>query len=181
MFAKTMMAAAAALMVSQAAMAQDKLIDSVSLDYGTASKTRMVRLSAAKDWDTKWFQSNGTHLSGYWEASAGYWKEKQHNNIPGQERNLWDIGFTPVFRFQNDNKKGIYYEAGVGVHLLSELYNNDDNRLSTAFQFGDHIGVGYVFQNNWEVALKLQHFSNGSIKKPNSGANFVEMKVAYHF
>ncbi len=181
MFAKTMMAAVAALMVSQVAMAQDKLIDSVSVDYGSSSKNRMVRVSAAKDWDVKWFQSNGTNLSGYWEASAGFWKQKQYNNIPGAEKNLWDIGFTPVFRFQNDNKKGLYYEAGIGVHALSELYNNDDNRLSTAFQFGDHIGIGYVFQNNWEVAAKLQHFSNGGIKKPNSGVNFVEMKVAYHF
>ena len=181
MFAKTMMAALAALMVGQGAMAQDKLIDSVAVDYGSSAKNRMVRLSATKDWDVKWFQSNGTHVSGYWEASTGLWQQKQYRNVPGAEKNLWDIGFTPVFRFQNDNKKGLYYEAGVGVHVLSELYNNDDRRLSTAFQFGDHIGIGYVFQNNWDVALKLQHFSNGSIKEPNSGVNFVEFKAAYHF
>ena len=181
MFAKTMMAAMAALTLSQAALSQDRLIDSVSVDYGSSSKNRMVRLSAAKDWDVKWFQSNGTNLSGYWEASAGYWQEKLYRNVPGNKENLFDVGFTPVFRFQNDNKKGLYYEAGIGVHLLSELYNNDDNRLSTAFQFGDHIGIGYVLQNNWEIGLKLQHFSNGGIKKPNSGVNFVELKAAYHF
>ena len=181
MFTKTMMAAVAALMVSQAAMAQDKLIDSVSVDYGSGPKQRMVRLSAASDWDKRWFQSNGTHVSGYWEGSVGYWRQNQYRNVPGWEKGLWDVGFTPVFRFQNDNKKGIYYEAGIGVHLLSSLYKNDSRELSTAFQFGDHIGIGYVMQNNWEVALKLQHFSNGSIKRPNGGANFLELKAAYHF
>jgi hypothetical protein len=55
------------------------------------------------------------------------------------------------------------------------------NRLSTHFQFGDHIATGYVFDNNWEVALKLQHFSNGGYKKPNTGINYIEVKAAYHF
>ncbi|MYM29627.1 Lipid A 3-O-deacylase (PagL) [Duganella sacchari] len=181
MFAKTMMAVAAALVVAQSAYADDKLIDSVSIDYGTAAKVRMERLSVAKDWNVQWFQSNGTHLSGYWEASVGFWQQKQYMNISGNDKNLWDIGFTPVFRFQNDNKKGMYYEGGIGVHRLSDLYNNDTYRLSTLFQFGDHIGVGYVFDNKWEVGAKVQHFSNGGYKKPNTGINYIEVKAAYHF
>ena len=158
MFTKKMIALAAALAVSQLALADDKLIDSVSIDYGTAAKVRMERLSVAKDWDVKWFQSNGTHLSGYWEASVGFWQQKQYMNISGNDKSLWDIGFTPVFRFQNDTY-----------------------RLSTLFQFGDHVGVGYVFDNNWEVAAKVQHFSNGGYKKPNTGINYFELKAAYHF
>ena len=181
MFTKKMIAAAAALLASQVAFADDKLVDSVSVDVGSGEFVQMVRLSAAKDWDKRWFQSNGTHLSGYWEASTGIWRENRHLNQVGLERKLWDIGFTPVFRFENDNKKGIYYEGGIGVHMLSKLYNNSDNRLSTHFQFGDHIAMGYVFDNKWEAAVKLQHFSNGGYKKPNSGVNFLELKVAYHF
>ena len=181
MFTKKMIAAAAALLATQVAFADDKLVDSVSVDVGAGENVQMVRFNAAKDWDTKWFQSNGTHLSGYWEASTGIWRENRYMNQVGVEHKLWDIGFTPVFRFQNDNKKGLYYEGGIGVHLLSKLYNNSDNRLSTHFQFGDHIAMGYVFDNKWEAAVKLQHFSNGGYKKPNSGVNFVELKVAYHF
>jgi hypothetical protein len=181
MFAKKMIAAAAALAVTQIALADDKLVDWVSVDYGTAAKVRMERFSAAKDWDVRWFQSNGTHLSGYWEASVGFWQEKQYKNIPDNDHSLWDIGFTPVFRFENDNKKGMFYEGGIGVHRLSNLYNNDTYRLSTLFQFGDHIGVGYVFDNNWEVAGKIQHFSNGGYKKPNTGVNYLEVHAAYHF
>jgi hypothetical protein len=181
MFTKKMIVAAAALAISQMALADDKLIDSVAVDYGTSAKVRMERLSVAKDWDVQWFQSNGTHLSGYWEASVGFWQQKQYMNISGNDKNLWDIGFTPVFRFQNDNKKGMYYEGGIGVHRLSDLYNNDTYRLSTLFQFGDHIGVGYVFDNKWEIGAKIQHFSNGGYKKPNTGINYFEVKAAYHF
>ncbi len=64
---------------------------------------------------------------------------------------------------------------------VSELYNNDNNKLSTAFQFGDHLGAGYVFNNGWELGMKLQHFSNGGIKKPNSGVNFITVKLARPF
>lgn len=182
MFAKKMIVAAAALVAMQAvSAADDKMIDSVSAEFGSAAKVHMLRLGVQKDWDARWFQSNGTHLSGYWDASVGFWRESQYKNISGRSENLWDIGLTPVFRFENDSKKGVYYEGGIGVHRLSELYDNDTYRLSTRFQFGDHIGVGYVFDNQWEIGAKIQHFSNGGYKKPNTGVNYVEIKAAYHF
>lgn len=181
MFARKMMALCAALLITAAARADDKLIDSMSVDYGSSAKVEMVRLSAQHDWSVRWFQSNGTHLSGYWDLTAGIWKESQYKNIPGNTEHLWDIGLDPVFRWENDSKKGIYYEGGIGVHRLSELYNNNTYRLSTLFQFGDHLGVGYVFDNQWEIGAKIQHFSNGGYRKPNTGANFVVIKAAYHF
>ena len=71
-------------------------------------------------------------------------------------------------------------EAGVGVSLLSSLYKNRDKELSTAFQFADHVGVGYTTAK-WDFGLKLQHYSNASIKRPNGGANWVIAKAAYRF
>jgi len=65
--------------------------------------------------------------------------------------------------------------------VLSKTYNSNDDGLSTAFQFGDHIAVGYVFDNKWEVALKAQHYSNGGIKKPNSGVDVIMLKAAYRY
>src|ERR1700756_1051248 len=111
MFNKKMIAAAAALLLAQTAFAAgDQLIDSVSADFATTAKARMVRLDAQKYWDAAWFQSNGTHLSGYWEGSVGFWRQKQYMNVAGADKNLWDVGFTPVFRFENDSRKGMYYE-----------------------------------------------------------------------
>jgi hypothetical protein len=175
-------AAAAIVLASQSALAaDDKLIDGVYGEFATGTKTQMVRAGVTSDWDQRWFQSNGTHFSGYWDASVGAWRGTRYQNMPGATQKLMDIGFTPVFRFQRDDKKGFYAEAGIGVHYLSKLYDNDDNRLSTNFQFGDHIGIGYVFDNKWELGMKIQHFSNGGYKKPNSGVNFVNVKASYHF
>ncbi|AKU23545.1 acyloxyacyl hydrolase [Massilia sp. NR 4-1] len=178
---KTIIAAAAALLAMQSSFAADKLIDSVYGEYASASKIQMVRVGVTSNWDKRWFESNGKQLSGYWDASFGAWRGKQYRNIPGEHQNLVDIGFTPVFRWENANKKGFFVEGGIGVHLLSKLYDNNDDKLSTAFQFGDHIGVGYVFDNKWEVTAKVQHYSNGGIKKPNSGVDYVMLKAAYNF
>ena len=178
------LAAAGAMMMAQSGFAADvdnKLIDSAYAEYAKGVKIQMVRAGVTSDWKTAWFESNGTHLSGYWDASFGAWRGDSYKNVPGQHQTLVDIGFTPVFRFENTNKLGFYAEAGIGVHMLSKLYNNDDDRLSTHFQFGDHAGIGYVFNNKWEVAAKIQHFSNGGYKKPNSGVNYGVVKVAYHF
>lgn len=154
-------------------------VDSASLEYATASKVRMVRAAVQWDWESRWFQSNGTHIGGYWDLSLAQWRGSQYRNVPGDHQNITSIGFTPVFRFQQDSKKGFYAEAGIGVHLMSQLYDNNDDKLSTAFQFGDHIGIGYVFDNKLDVGLKYQHFSNGGIKSPNSGVDFTVLRISY--
>ena len=156
-------------------------VDSASLEFASGNKSQIVRAGAQWDWASKWFQSNGTHLGGYWDLTGAVIRQNQYRNIPGNSESLVDIGITPVFRFQNDSKLGAYVEAGIGAHVFSELYDNNSRRFSTAFEFGDHIGIGYVFANKWDVGLKVQHFSNGGIKHPNSGANFAVLKAGYRF
>jgi lipid A 3-O-deacylase len=170
---KKMIAAVAALMAANAAFAFDgPLVEGVYGEFGTASKVRMARAGATKNWDPSW---------SWFDSNIGYWQLRQYKNVPGDKSHIVDIGFTPVFRFENTNKLGAYAELGIGAHVMSHHYDNNDDGLSTAFQFGDHIGVGYVFNKNWEVAVKFQHFSNGSIKKPNSGVDYGVVKLAYRF
>jgi len=156
-------------------------IDSTSVEVAGGEKVQQLRLGAQWDWkDTAWFKSNGTEVGGYWDLTVAEWHENDYAGT-GTSKNFTDIGFTPVFRFQRSDKKGFYAEGGVGVHLFSSLYNNNNKQLSTAFQFGDHVGAGYVFANGLDLGVKLQHFSNGGIKEPNGGVNFAVLKVAYHF
>lgn len=156
-------------------------VDSASFEFGTGDKTKMTRVGAQWKWENQWWKSNGTHIGGYWDATLAQWHSNRFQNIPGNTQNITAIGITPVFRFQNDSLKGFYAEAGIGAHLLSELYDNDNRKLSTRFQFGDHIGIGYVFANKLDVGLKIQHFSNGSIKKPNSGVDFAVVRIRHQF
>jgi lipid A 3-O-deacylase len=175
------LSALAAFAVAQPVFAADKLVDSAAFEFGAGSKVQMVRFSAQSDWSRRWFESNGTHLSGYWDANLAFWRGNAYQNRPGQTQNITVANLTPVFRFEQDDKKGWYGEAGIGLSLLSKLYDNDSNRLSTHFQFGDHIGAGYVFDNKWELGAKIQHYSNGGYKKPNSGVNWLILKVSRHF
>lgn len=163
--------------LSQASVAADSL----SVEFGAGDKTKMVRLGAQWKWDRTWWRSNGTHIGGYWDLTLAQWRGNRFRNIPGNTQNISTVGITPVFRLQSDSLKGLYAEAGIGAHLLSELYDNNDKQLSTRFQFGDHIGVGYVFSNNADLSLKIQHFSNGSIKKPNDGVNFAVVRLSFPF
>lgn len=156
-------------------------VDSVSLEFATGDNTKMARVGAQWKWDNQWWKSNGTHIGGYWDATLAQWRGNRFQNIPGNTQDITAIGITPVFRFQNDSQKGFYAEAAIGVHLLSELYDNGGRKLSTRFQFGDHLGFGYVFQNNLDLGLKIQHFSNGGIKKPNSGVDFAVVRIKYQF
>ncbi|MFI4939355.1 MAG: acyloxyacyl hydrolase [Burkholderiales bacterium] len=176
------LATAATMLAAHAAWAESgQLIDSVSTEFAAGTRTKMARIGVQSDWSDRWFDSNGTSLSGYWDLSYGFWQGDIYKGVPGAKQNLTDIGIDPVFRFENDSKKGFYAEGGIGAHRLSKLYDNDGYRLSTLFEFCDHVGVGYVFSNKWEVGAKIEHFSNGGYSSPNSGVNFIDAKVSYHY
>ena len=66
---------------------------------------------------------------------------------------------------------------------MDHLYKTPDRTFSTAFQFTEVLGVGRSFCENGkhELTLRLQHFSNAGIKKPNPGENFVRVRYTYHF
>jgi hypothetical protein len=154
-------------------------IDSLSAEFGSGDKTKMVRAAAQWKWDREWWKSNGTHIGGYWNFDFAHWRGNKYQNIEGRRQNLFAIGLTPVFRFQRDGQRGPYAELGIGGYFLSELYDNNDQKLSTRLQFGDHLAAGYVFQNGVDISLKFQHFSNGGFKKPNSGVDFLILQARY--
>lgn len=160
--------------------ASSGLFDSISLEYGANSDQQLARVALQSDWKRRWRAKNGRHIGGYWDTNVAAWRLKAYENIPGQHKTIGVIGLTPVVRYQNDSGLGWYVEAGVGVTLLSTLYKNRDKEMSTAFQFADHVGVGYLTPR-WDIGLKLQHYSNASIKSPNAGANWLVLRAAYKF
>jgi lipid A 3-O-deacylase len=154
--------------------------DVVTLDYGTGNETRLTRVNLQWNWDEAWFASNGTHVSGYWDASLGVWNARDWHGIAGDDRTTTDIGITPVFRFESDNRRGWFLDGGVGANVLSRLYENHSRNFSTAFQFGDLIAIGYQ-SDRWVAGITIEHFSNGAIKHPNPGVNFAICSIGYRF
>ncbi len=155
--------------------------DSVSLEVADGNETQILRFGAQWRWDKTWWQSNGTHLGGYWDVNLAQWREQNYQGRVDEHQTLSSVGITPVFRWQSDSQTGLYAEAGIGLHLLSDTYDNNGHILTGTLQFGDHVGIGYVFNNKVDVSLKRQHFSNCDMKKPNNGINLIVLKISYRF
>jgi hypothetical protein len=157
-------------------------VDSMALEYGTGNKTDVVRVSAQWNWKKPLWTSASTELTGHWNVDLMHWKENKYNNVPGQTENFWSTGITPILRLQAaGSKTGVYGEAGLGVNYFSQLYNNNTSQLSTHYQFGSLLGVGYRFQQNFDLGLRITHYSNGGFKSPNSGVNLALVRAAYRF
>jgi lipid A 3-O-deacylase len=156
-------------------------VDSVSLEIGAGKNVQIARVGAQWDWQRQWLPSASGHLGGYWDLTAASWRQGRYQGVPGAHRSISDIGLTPVFRYQTNERTGLYVEAGIGAHYLSSQYDNGGHQLATRFEFGDHLAAGYRFGQGWEASAKLQHFSNGGVKHPNGGANFLIVRVAKQF
>lgn len=155
--------------------------DSASLEAGSGNKTHLARIGVQWNWDSNWEISNYARLSGYWDLSLAQWKGTRYRDLEGSSQNLTAIGLIPVFRLTPTSESGPYLEIGTGPHLLSEIYDNNRRQLSTRFQFGSFLGIGYVFSDNLDASIRYQHYSNASIKKPNDGVNFFIVRLSYAF
>ena len=174
--------AAAAMALSPAAFA----VDGVSLEYGASdsgnSSVKLYRLGVQWDWGKRWMDSGSYSLGGYWELSGGYWDNSSPAKTNGS---LMDVGFTPVFRWQENAPSGIspYVEAAVGLHLLSRTSVSTQRNFGSSFQFGDHIGAGVRLgdKGQYDLGYRYQHLSNAGIKAPNQGINYHQLRLQYHF
>jgi len=161
-------------------------IDGVAIEGGTSGSSDvsvdMARIAVQWDWGARWALGPGWHIGGYWDLAGGYWRNDSRNR---SSSGIWDIGFTPVFRLQQSDPAAIapYGEAAIGFHFISKTSINSDRQLSTAFQFGDHLGIGVRFgpKHAYDVGYRFQHLSNAGIKKPNDGIDFHELRLQYHF
>ena len=107
-------------------------------------------------------------------------------NGQDDDSHLLDFGLTSVLRLQRTapgREPQPYFEAGLGVHLLTEAHINGHRELDMAFQFSEVLGVGIRFgpRHEYDLGLRLQHVSNGSISEHNDGLTFGSVGFAYHF
>lgn len=156
-------------------------LHSASIEASRGRDATIVRLGVQRDVERRWFRSDSHHLGAYWDLTLAHWRGDAYRDQPGARQHLWDIGLTPVFRYRRNDGLGWYGEGAIGLHYLTDRYENGGEFLSTRFQFGDHLGVGYVFRNGLDITAKFQHFSNGGLKKPNAGANFLIVKAGWRF
>lgn len=122
-------------------------------------------------WNTRW----------YWDVFASQWRAP---NAAGTRGNHVQIGSIATLRYHFDSSGSPWFvEGGLGGTLMNKRYVVPEREFSTCFQFTELVGVGRSFgdQGQHELSLRVQHFSNGGIKKPNPGENFVRIRYAHRF
>lgn len=148
---------------------------------GTAKDTHQLSAGLVWDWNQRWPVLGG-EVTGYWEVSLSGWSYPSTN---GREQAwLGQAGVVPTFRYGPlFGRSDWFAEVGVGAAATTRLYQTDQKRFSTRFNFADHIAVGHRFGavQDHELALRLRHFSNAGIKHPNPGENFLELRYVRRF
>lgn len=107
------------------------------------------------------------------ELAVAYWRAAH-----GEPDSMWQLSATPMLRWWPSDI--FFVEAGVGATVLSKTHFADRD-LSTAFQFGNHIGLGTVIDGRHRIGLRYSHFSNAGIKKPNPGLDLLTLTYTYRF
>jgi lipid A 3-O-deacylase len=152
--------------------------DAVFAQLGSGENVDSIAIGATWDWAWRRHYPVGL-LTGYTEVSLGRWVATR-----GDDEYFTQLGVTPVLRpYPGGSAAGWFAEGGIGANAISPRYQNGTHTFSTIFNFGDHIAVGRRFgdRSEHEIALRVQHFSNCGIRKPNPGENFVQLRYVQHF
>ena len=142
---------------------------------GVAEDAQSLTVGMSRDW--RWEkQYRYGHISGQWQGEVARWHSDSQNST--------QLGVTPALRWRpNGWDNGWFVEGGIGVNVIFPKYDTRKKEFSTTFNFGDHIAAGKRFgadqQHEW--SLRFQHFSNGRIKNPNPGENFLQFRYTQRF
>ncbi len=144
-----------------------------SLRFGYNSDYRKIGLMyETPPW---WSSSTGSwgRLDLGAELGVSYWDAQS-----GHPDSMWQLSATPMLRWWPT--EFFYAEIGVGVTGLSRTHFAGRD-LGSAFQFGNHAGVGVLINDAHRIGLRYSHFSNAGLKEPNPGLDMVQLIYTYRY
>lgn len=152
--------------------------------HGELGGTSTTTIGLTFPWSPRQSVQQGA-LTGYWDVFLSNWHAPALNTGNGiGPRNYAQIGALYTWRYRFDHGNSPWFaEGGIGGSLMDPVYKTPDRSFSTAFQFTEVLGVGRSFGQDGahELSLRVQHFSNAGIKKPNPGETFLRLRYTYHF
>lgn len=122
----------------------------------------------------------GGELSGTTELFLSQWSAR---DVAGRQ-GFTQIGLVPLFRLRLDAGRSPWFvEGGIGISLLDEIYRTPTKNFSTTGNFYDVAALGRSVDDarRQELSLRLTHISNASVKRPNPGENFLQLRYAMRF
>lgn len=123
-----------------------------------------LNLSLSRDWQRRWLESDSGYLGGYWNFGWTGWNDRT-------SRDVHTLSVSPVFvyRFTGPGWQP-FIEFGVGVAFFSGRMI-DGHDLGSRTHFEDRLGFGLELDGRQRLAVRVIHYSNGGLKKPNEGIN----------
>ena len=168
------------VMAASVSRAHAQSATAVSLERGLGDGTGVWRLGLQRDW-REWLLTTGWRVMVAWEVQLGRWAPSA---AAASTRPIAEVGVTPIVRLvqAQPGRIAAFVEGAVGAHLISRNRVHSELDMSSAYQFGDHIGIGVrLGRAPWmEVVFRHQHLSNASTVPPNDGANFNILRVVYY-
>ena len=168
----------ALLVVGLAATAPALAVDGYLAEIGGGEGARSLRVGMTRYWDQQWLTEGHWHVTGYWEASLAHLSSDRP-----KAKDLADVAITPVFRFRPNASGGAqpYWDAAVGLHLLTGTRLDSRHNLGSALQFGPMVGLGVTFgeKSQYDLGYRYQHISNGGIREPNDGLELHVVRLTY--
>jgi lipid A 3-O-deacylase len=152
---------------------------SIELGSGDDS-TRMARVAVALELGQAAGKSarTGTPPASGKPAWA-FWKGDEAG-----ARNLWEVGFTPVFRLSVQRRQPFFLEGAIGATPAIRRPASSNRRgFGSSFNFGDYLGFGWMLwrQDRYELGYRFQHISNADMAEPNDGINLHQIRLGYNY
>lgn len=126
----------------------------------------------------KQLQQYGIGGALHFEISANVWRYQPNNQT---DQNLV-LALSPVWSKQIGSmlQRPLDVEFGIGVSLLDDTQFAGKN-VSTHYQFEDRLGLQWHVSPEQSLYLRYMHYSNGGLKKPNPGLDFIALGYSLQF
>lgn len=99
-------------------------------------------------------------------------------------RSYTQLGASVGLRYRfAEGRSAWFAEIGTGISTLDRTYRTQNRFFRTNIQFVQTLSVGRNFGADaaHELSVGFQHFSNGGLRKPNPGENFIRARYQYRF
>lgn len=146
-----------------------------------ASDAYAASIGMTLPWKQWTYGLGSGQVTGHWDLFASHWSS---HTLRDERQRSYVIGVVPTLRWRgNQGLSAWFAQAGTGLAWSSAYYQSHDKLFSTRYNFATHLAIGTNFgaQREHEVMLRLEHFSNAGIKRPNPGENFLQLRYAHRF
>lgn len=151
--------------------ARDPLV-SIHLGAGKHYRRYTVNWETAPVWSHRF--DGGSRVDLHLEFGVSRW----HADAGRTPERAWQVGAVPLLRWWPAER--FYVEGGIGPTLFSTT-RLAGKRISSAYQFGDHLGAGFALTPWQHIGLRYSHFSNAGIKRPNPGLDVLQVTYGLKF